>query len=308
MKFPEVITAGALAALCEAEVLGDPATPLYGMNEIHKVKAGDLMFVDNEKYFRKSLESEATAILINQKIEAPAGKVLLYHAQPFDAYNALAWHFRPFIHATENISPLAVIDPSATIEPGVVICAFARIGAGSYIQANTYIGSYTEIGEKVIIHPGCIIGSDAFYYHKKNLTYTKWRSIGRVVVQDEVEIGAGSTIVRGVSGDTVVGFGSKLDCQVHIGHGVQVGKHCLMAAQVAIGGKTLIGDHVTMYGQVGVAQNLKIGDKAVLLAKTGVSKDLPGGITYYGIPAEPASLAYKQLAMMRQLARSKNKT
>jgi UDP-3-O-[3-hydroxymyristoyl] glucosamine N-acyltransferase len=308
MKFPKLFTAGELAALCDAEVLGDPSTPLHGMNEIHKVQPGDLMFVDNEKYFRKSLESEATAILINQKIPVPDGKVLLHHPQPFDAYNALAWHFRPFMHSREAISPLAIIDPSATIEPGVVIGAFTRVGAGTYIQANAYIGPYTEIGEKVIIHPACVVGNDAFYYHKTNLVYTKWRSIGRVVVEDEVEIGSNCTIARGVSGDTVLGFGSKLDCQVHIGHGVRVGKHCLMAAQVAIGGKTLIGDHVTMYGQVGVAQNLKIGDHAVLLAKTGVSKDLPGGITYYGIPAEPANIAYKQLAMMRQLARSKNKS
>ncbi len=301
MKFDRPFTAQALAELCEAEILGDATTSLTGMNEIHKVTVGDLMFVDNEKYFQKSIDSLATAIIINKKIEVPPGKVLLYHEHPFDAYNALAWHFRPFIHCTEAISSLAYIDPSCTIEPGVIIAPFARIGAGSYIQANSYIGSYTEIGENVIIQPGCVIGCDAFYYNKKDDGYATWRSIGKVIIKDKVEIGAHSTIVRGVSGETILGEGTKLDCQVHVGHGVVIGRHCLLAAQVAIGGKVIIGNHVTIYGQVGIAQNTKIGDRAILLAKTGVDKDLDGDITYYGVPAQPVRTAFKQLAALRSL-------
>ena len=301
VKFDQPIAARDLAVMCEAELLGDPDILLSGLNEIHKVSPGDLMFVDNEKYFTKSLLSSATGILINKRIEVPEGKVLFYHERPFDAYNALAWHFRPFIHSMESISSLAIIDPSATIEPGVVIAPYARIGAGAYIQANTYIGSYTEIGEQVIIQPSCIIANDAFYYNKSNKQYTKWRSIGRVIIEDEVEVGAGSTIVRGVSGDTILGKGTKLDSQVHIGHGVVVGKHCLIAAHTSIGGKVIIGDHVTIYGQVGIAQNVRIGDAAILLAKTGVDKDLAGGITYYGIPAQPVRKAFRQLAILRGL-------
>ncbi len=301
MKFDKSYTALALAELCHAEVIGDPTHILTGMNEIHKVTAGDLMFVDNEKYFQKSIDSPASAILINKKMDPPIGKVFLYHELPFDAYNSLALHFRPFLYSSESISPLAIIDPTCIIEPGVVIAPFVRIGAGSYIQANSYIGSYTVIGEQVIIQPGCIIANDAFYFNKQAHQYKKWRSIGRVIIHDHVEVGAHSTIVRGVSGDTIIGEGTKLDCHVHVGHGVVIGQHCLLAAQVAIGGKVTIGDRVTMYGQVGIAQNVKIGDRSILLAKTGVDKDLPGDLTYYGVPAQPVRTAFKQLAALRML-------
>ncbi|MEP7321188.1 MAG: UDP-3-O-(3-hydroxymyristoyl)glucosamine N-acyltransferase [Saprospiraceae bacterium] len=307
MKFDQPFTAQLIAEMCNADILGDPSTLLNGMNEIHKVISGDLMFVDNEKYFQKSIDSMATGILINKKIQVPVGKVLLFHESPFDAYNALAWHFRPFLHITSAISPFAMIDPSATIEPGVVIAPYVRIGEGSYIQANSYIGSYTQIGKEVIIQPNCIIGSDAFYYNKKHGVHHKWRSIGRVIIEDYVEIGAGSTIVRGVSGDTVLGEGTKLDCQVHVGHGVRIGKHNILAAHTSVGGKVIIGDHVTIYGQVGIAQNVKIGDHAVLLAKTGVDKDLEGGITYYGVPAQPARAAFKQIATLRMLTNDHTK-
>jgi len=301
MKFSRQYTAAELATLCGAEILGLADTLLSGMNEIHKVEPGDLMFVDNEKYFQKSLQSAATAILINKKMDPPADKILLYHSKPFDAYNFLAWHFKPSIHCMETISSLAHIDPSAVIEPGVIIAPYVRIGARTIIQANTCIGSYTEIGEDVIIQPGCIIGSDAFYYHKENKEYTAWRSIGKVMIHDRVEIGAGTTIVRGVSGETIIGEGTKLDCQVHIGHGAVIGKNCLIAAQAALGGKVTLGNEVILYGQVGIAQNITIGDRAILLAKTGVSKDLAGDITYYGVPALPVREAYKQLATLRMV-------
>jgi UDP-3-O-[3-hydroxymyristoyl] glucosamine N-acyltransferase len=307
VRFDHTYTAAELAALCEAEVLGDPATLLSGMNEIHKVHSGDLMFVDNEKYFQKSIDSAATGIIINKRIEVPEGKVLLYHSSPFDAYNALAWHFRPFTHNTAPISDLAMIDPTSTIEPGVVIAPYARIGAGTYIQANSYIGAYTHIGENVVIQPNCTISSDAFYYNKQKGVYHKWRSIGRVLIEDHCEIGANSTIVRGVSGDTILGAGTKLDCHVHIGHGAVVGKHCLIAAHSSLGGKTILGDHVTIYGHVGIAQNLKIGDRAVILAKAGVDKDLPGDTTYFGIPARPAREAFKQLATLKMLTHDLSK-
>ena len=299
MKFPRAYSISEIAELCKAEIIGDGTISLTGMNEIHKLEPGDLMFVDNEKYFARSLNSIASAVIINKRIDPPANKTLLYHVNPFEAYNSLAWHFRPFIHITENISPLADIDPSCTIEPGVIIGPYVRIGAGSYIQANTYIGAYTEIGENVIIQPGCMEAADAFYFNKKNNEYAKWRSIGKVLLGNNVELGAGCTIQRGVSGATIIGEGSKLDCQVHIGHGAVVGKNCLIAAQTALAGKVTIGDYVTIYGQVGIAQGLSIGDHAILLAKTGVSKDLPGSQTYYGVPAQPVREAYKQLAALR---------
>ncbi|HHS96168.1 MAG TPA: UDP-3-O-(3-hydroxymyristoyl)glucosamine N-acyltransferase, partial [Phaeodactylibacter sp.] len=144
-------------------------------------------------------------------------------------------------------------------------------------------------------------GTDAFYFKSNPDGYTKWRSGGRVIIEDRVDIGAGCTINKGVSGDTIIGEGSKLDGQVHIGHGVVVGKNCLFAAQVGIGGKTTIGDGVILYGQVGVIQNIHIGDKAIVLAKAGVSKSLEGGKTYFGAPAEEARKYYRMLAALRML-------
>jgi len=157
------------------------------------------------------------------------------------------------------------------------------------------------IGKKVVIQAGAIIGTDAFYFKKSEEGYTPWRSGGRVIIEDDVQIGAGCTINKGVSGDTVIGEGSKLDCQVHIAHGVVLGKNCLLAAQVGIAGKTIVGDNCTFYGQSGIAQSLVIGDGVTLLAKTGVSKDLEGGKTYFGIPAAEAREKYKELAALRQL-------
>jgi UDP-3-O-[3-hydroxymyristoyl] glucosamine N-acyltransferase len=164
------------------------------------------------------------------------------------------------------------------------------------------IGPHTIIGENVVVGPGALIGPDAFYFKKMpDGEMVKWRSGGRVILEDHVDIGAGCTISKGVSGDTIIGRGSKLDCQVHIGHGVVVGKNCLFAAQVGIGGKTVIGDQVVLYGQVGVAQAIEIGSGAVVLAKSGVSKSLEGGKTYFGIPADEVREKYRELASLRLL-------
>ncbi|MCB0617715.1 MAG: UDP-3-O-(3-hydroxymyristoyl)glucosamine N-acyltransferase, partial [Saprospiraceae bacterium] len=157
------------------------------------------------------------------------------------------------------------------------------------------------IGEHVTIQAGAIIGTDAFYYQRREEGYAKWRSGGRVVIEDRVEIGAGCTINKGVSGDTIIGEGSKLDCQVHIGHGVVIGKNCLLAGQVGVGGKTVIEDNVVLYGQVGVIQRVRIGRDAVVLAGAGVSKSLEGGKVYFGAPASEAPTKYREIAALRHL-------
>ena len=241
-------------------------------------------------------------ILLNEAAECPPGKVILVVENPFEAYDSLVRAYRHFDPLTAFVSHRTTIHPTAIIEPGVVIGAHVTIGAHSYIQANAYLGEYTQIGEHVIIGPGAIIGSDAFYFKKHpDGSFQKWRSGGRVVIHDHVDIGAGCTINKGVSGDTIIGEGSKLDCQIHIGHGAVIGKHCLLAAQVGIGGKTIVGDHVVMYGQAGVAQAIHIGAGAQISAKAGVSKSLEGGKSYFGIPAAEASQKYRELAALRQL-------
>ena len=302
MQFPAPIPVRELARRFNAQIIGDDSLSATGINEIHKVQAGDIAFSDAPKYFAKTLESAATIILLNQPAECPPGKAILVVERPFEVYDTLVREHRPFRPLNVAISPEADIHPTAIIEPGVVIAAEVRIGAHSHIQANAYIGEHTIIGEHVVVGPGAIISSDAFYFKKQpDGSYQKWRSGGRVILENHVDIGAGCTINKGVSGDTVIGEGSKLDCQIHIGHGVVVGKNCLFAAQVGIGGKTVIEDNVVLYGQVGVAQAIRIGAGAVVLATSGVSKSLEGGKTYFGAPAEEVREKYKELAALRLL-------
>ena len=301
MKFPEPLPVQEVARLTGARLLGNTDLVLTGINEIHKVEEGDLTFSDVEKYFRRALGSAASAVILNKEVDVPEGKAVLICENPFEAYDSLVRRYRPFRPLTARISDTALIHPTAVIEPGVVIGHEVEIGEGCYIQAHAYIGDYSILGKRVVVQAGAIIGSDAFYFKKTEEGYLPWRTGGRVILEDDVQIGAGSTVNKGVSGDTIIGEGSKLDCQVQIGHGVVVGKHCLLAAQVGIGGKTILEDEVVLYGQVGIAQNLHIGRGAVVLAKSGVSKNLEGGKVYFGSPASEASAKYRELAALRRL-------
>jgi UDP-3-O-[3-hydroxymyristoyl] glucosamine N-acyltransferase len=304
MRFKYPIPVSALAERFQAQLIGDASLLATGINEIHKVQPGDIAFSDAPKYFQKTIDSAATILLLNAPAECPPGKAILVVQQPFQVYNTLVLEERPPAFLSAQISDQAQIDPTAVLEPGVVIAHDVVIGAHCHIMANTVIGPHTIIGNGVIIGANCHISSDAFYFKKhSDGSFQPWRSGGRTLIEDDVQIGSGCTIAQGVSGDTVIGKGSKLDCQIHIGHGAVIGQHCLFAAQVGIGGKTIIGDHVTLYGQVGVAQAIEIGAHAVVLAKSGVSKSLEGGKTYFGIPAEEARSKYKELATLRRLVK-----
>ncbi len=302
MKFKEPISIRLIAAKIKAEIIGDDSLKALGINEIHQVRAGDITFSDVRKYFDAALKSDATFLILNEKIEdLPEGKVVLLHPNPFEAYNSIVKEHRPFDPLSDDVAASAFIHESVIIEPNVVIGNHVRIDLGCYIQANAVIHDYTRIGKNCQIGAGTIIGTDAFYFKKNADGFKKWRSGGRVIIEDNVDIGAGCTINKGVSGDTTIGAGTKIDCQVHIGHDARIGKNCLIAAQAGISGNTIIEDEVVIYGQVGIAQNLKIGAKAVILAKSGVSKDLEGGKAYFGYPAQDAREAYKELARLRQL-------
>lgn len=314
MDFQQPIPIQTIAQQIGAEILVENDESLswsaIGINEIHKVRTGDITFVDVKKYFDKSLHSAATFIILNEKVPCPNGKVLLLHPNPFAAYDSLVRAHRPFEPLRHPLSTRAKIHETAIIEPNVVIGHGVEIGENCYIQANAIIHDRTVIGKNVIIGAGAIIGTDAFYFKKQKshepneaFFYEKWRSGGRVIIEDNADIGAGCTINLGVSGDTIIGKGSKLDCQCHIGHGVVIGKNCLLAAQVGIGGKTIIEDNVTIYGQVGIGQALHIGAGAVILAKSGISKSLEGGKTYFGYPAQEAKTTYRELATLRQLTK-----
>ncbi len=302
MELPYPIPVEELAAKVEAKkILGSKKLKATGINEIHKVRKGDITFVDTEKYYKHSLSSAASIILINKEVKCPKGKALLICDDPFEVYNDLVLEFRPFRPIEEEIAKSLKIPPTTVIEPGAVIAPNVQLGEYCYIQANVTITEDTIIGDHVTIEAGSSIGTSAFYFKKSEKGYKKWRSGGRVIIEDHVDIGANCTINRGVSGDTIIGEGTKLDCHIHIGHDVVIGKHCMLAAQVGIGGNTTIEDWVILYGQVGIAQNVTIGAKAVILAKSGVSKDLEGGKTYFGIPADEIRSKYKEVAALRHL-------
>lgn len=301
MHFPYPIPVTDLAQKLGARLLGDNTLQATGINEVHHVQAGDITFVDFHKYYDKALQSAASVVLIDQEQTPPPGKALLVLDKPFDAYNQLVWEYRPFQPLKAHISPSATIGKDTIVEPGAFIGHHVQIGDNCYIQAGAYVGDYTQIGHRVQVQAGATIGTDAFYYKKTAEGFIKWRSGGRVVLEDDVDIGANCTINRGVSSDTRIGQGTKLDSQVQIGHDTKVGKHCLMAAQVGVAGNCNIGDGVVLYGQVGVAQNITIGDGVGVMAKSGVRKNLEAGKNYFGYPAQEVRIAYKELAALRQL-------
>jgi UDP-3-O-[3-hydroxymyristoyl] glucosamine N-acyltransferase len=301
MNFSKPISVTDIADKYQLRISGDTSLFAQGINEIHKVREGDITFVDIEKYYAKSLHSSASIIIINKAVDCPANKVLLITDDPFAVYNQIVWDQRPMKYLTSDRGENFLVGEGSHIDHGVHIGHNVTIGNHCYIQSGTFIGDDTTIGDRVILQAGVLIGTDAFYYKKINNQYHKWRSGGRVIVGNDVEVGAGCTIARGVSGETIIGEGTKLDCQIHIGHGAVIGRHCLIAAQVGIAGKTIIGDHCVIYGQVGIAQNLHIGDHTILLAKSGVSKDLEGGKTYFGVPAGEAREKYKEIAGIKML-------
>lgn len=301
MKFNATHTLKDIAALIKAEFIGDPNFIVSGINEIHMVEKGDLTFVDHPKYYDKALQSAATTILINKEVECPAGKALILSDDPFRDYNFLTRHFMPEKHSDKLVSDTARIGKGTVIMPGAFIGHHVTIGTNSIIHPGVSIYDHCVIGDEVIIHSGTVIGADAFYYKRRQDGYDKMHSCGRVVIHDKVEIGASCTIDKGVSGDTVIGKGTKMDNQVHIGHDTVVGQNCLFAAQVGIAGVVVIEDNVILWGQVGVQKDLTIGAGAVVLGQSGIPKSLEGNKTYFGSPVRDAREKMKELALIKRL-------
>jgi UDP-3-O-[3-hydroxymyristoyl] glucosamine N-acyltransferase len=304
MKFPAPVSIKWIANLIGAELTGNTEGIATGINEIHKVEPGDLVFVDHPKYYDKCLHSEATFIIINQKTECPEGKALLIVDKPFEAYQTIVKHFRPFRPASKAISDTATIGEGTYIAPNVFVGHEVTIGKNCFIAPNVTILDYCIIGDNVIIQAGTVIGSDAFYYNTKKdreVWYRKMESCGRVVIENDVEIGAGCTIDRGVSHDTRIGRGSKLDNMVHIGHDTVLGANCLLAAQVGIAGATTLGNGVILWGQVGVSKTLTIHDNVVVLAQSGVGNTLEAGKVYFGSPCEDASVKKRELVWVKRI-------
>jgi len=298
MKLPKPYTLREIAALTDCSFIGKDEHEITGINEIHMVEHGDIVFVDHPKYYDKALQSKATTIIINKEVEAPLGKALILSDDPFRVFNSLTLHFMPRQTWTPESNN---IHPTAQIAPGVVMGKNVRIGADTVIHPNVVIYDNTTIGDRVEIHANTVIGGHAFYYKKRNPHFEKMHSCGGVLIGDDVEIGCACTIDKGVSGLTEIREGAKLDNQVHIGHDTVIGRFCLLAAQVGVAGVTVIEDGVTLWGQVGVRSDAVIGAGAVVLAQSGVSKSLEGGKTYFGSPAAESREKLKEMANTRKI-------
>jgi UDP-3-O-[3-hydroxymyristoyl] glucosamine N-acyltransferase len=301
MKLHPPVSLGQLAEWTNSTVIGDPSLMVEGINEIHRVESGDLTFVDHPKYYEKALGSAATFVIINKEVPAPEGKALLFNEDPFAAYVFLTRKFMPFVPAKAAIDPSAKIGAGTIIQPNAVVGPEAIIGKNCLIHSGVVIYDHSVIGDNVIIHANSVLGADAFYFKRRPDFYDKMHSCGRVVIGNNVEIGAMCTIDRGVSADTTIGDGSKLDDHVHVGHDTVIGKNCLFAAQVAIAGCVNIEDEVILWGQVGVQKDLTIGTKAVVLGQSGVNHSLKGGKVYFGTPAYEARDKMREIAISKQL-------
>ncbi|WP_396169385.1 UDP-3-O-(3-hydroxymyristoyl)glucosamine N-acyltransferase [Flavobacterium sp.] len=301
MKFNTIHTLKEIATIINSEFVGDENFPVSGMNEIHVVEFGDIVFVDHPKYYDKALNSAATTILINKKVDCPEGKALLISDDPFRDFNTLTKHFRPFQFSAVAIAPSAKIGIGTVMQPNCFIGNHVQIGKNCLIHANVTIYDHTIIGDNVMIHAGTILGADAFYYKKRPDGFDQLISGGRVVIEDNVGIGALCTIDKGVTGDTTIGEGTKLDNQVHVGHDTVIGKKCLIASQTGIAGCVIIEDEVTIWGQVGTTSGITIGAKAVIMGQTGVTKSVEGGKTYFGTPIEESREKLKQLANIKKI-------
>ncbi|HEV7231948.1 MAG TPA: UDP-3-O-(3-hydroxymyristoyl)glucosamine N-acyltransferase [Bacteroidia bacterium] len=291
-----------VAALVKAKFIGDPNHPVTGINEVHIVESGDLVFVDHPKYYEKALLSPATTILINtEKVVCPPGKALIISDDPFRDYNKLVSYFHPKAYVTSPSVQEPKVGKNTVVMPGAFLGKNVIVGSDCVIFPNVVIYDNCRIGNNVVIHANTVIGSDAFYYKRRPSGLDKLISCGRVIIHDHVEIGACCTIDKGVSGDTVIGEGTKIDNQVQIGHDTVIGKMCLFASGVGIAGVCVIEDNVTLWGQVGVKSDVRLGKGCIVLAQSGVGDDIPPGKTWFGSPAGEASEKMKELFLVRRI-------
>lgn len=303
MRFSKPYTLKQIAEIIGCAYQGPEDFEVLGMNEIHVVQPGEIVFVDHPKYYDKALNSKASVILINKEVDCPENKALLISDDPFRDFNRLSDYFRPFQPADESVSINSEIGEGTHVQPNVFIGNHVKIGKNCLIYPNVVIYDHTVIADNVIIHAGSVIGADAFYFKKRESGFDQLKSSGRVVIESGVSIGALCTIDRGVTGDTTIGEGSVIDNQVHIAHDTVVGKKCLIAAQTGVAGCVVIEDEVTIWGQVGMTSGITIGEKAVVLAQSGVTKSIEGGKTYFGTPIEISRDKLKQLAYLKKMSK-----
>src|SRR5262245_19951219 len=304
---------------------------ITGIAPLDVAGPSDLAYIDSPRYRSVLPRTQAGACLMSEQFapEAADGLIALLTSDPYSGFLAVARKLHPEaltpspmfgshgVDAGAAVHPSARIEPGVIVDPGAVIGPRAALGRGTVIGATAVIGADVQIGrecsigpgasimhaligDNVIIHPGCRIGQDGFRYHSTPHEHTKVPQIGRVIIQDGVEIGAGTTIDRGGGGDTVIGEGTKIDNLVQIGHNVTIGRHCIIVAQCGLSGSVTLRDHVVLGGQVGIADHLEIGEGAIIGAKSGVVSNVPAGERWLGYPAWPGREFLRATAALRK--------
>lgn len=325
-------TASDLAAATGATLLDQSGASrqFADVAPLDRATAQDVSFFDNSKYIEQFTLSSAGLCFLRQKYveQAPKSMLVLVTEDPYRCYAIAAQKFYPTVVRTAGIAPTAVIDPTARIGadvgigPGAVIGKNVSIGARSSIGANAVIGDGVEIGEdsaigalstithtlignRVIIHRGVHIGQDGFGFALGREGHVKVPQLGRVVIDNDVEVGSGTTIDRGTGPDTMIGEGAKIDNLVQIGHNVNIGKRAVVVAQCGISGSTRVGDGAVLAGQVGLAGHIKIGAGSKIAAKSGVMNDIPPGSSYGGYPAVPVNDWHRQTIALTRIIKTK---
>ncbi|WP_299128681.1 UDP-3-O-(3-hydroxymyristoyl)glucosamine N-acyltransferase [uncultured Winogradskyella sp.] len=301
MKFTRQYALQEIANLIDCKYIGADNFPVLGINEIHVVEPGDVVFVDHPKYYDKALASAATIVLINKEVDCPEGKALLISDDPFRDFNKLTRHFKPFKSSNVSIASNAKIGEGTVIQPNCFIGNNVTIGKNCIVHSNVSIYDDTIIGDNVAIHAGSILGASAFYYKNRPEGYDQLLSGGRVIIEDDVDIGALCAIDRGVTGDTTIGKGSKLDNHIQIGHDTVLGEKCLIASHTAIAGCVVVEENVTIWGQVGVKSGITIKKGTVLFAQSGLGHTTEEGKTYFGSPAQEARAFFKDRAYVKKI-------
>jgi UDP-3-O-[3-hydroxymyristoyl] glucosamine N-acyltransferase len=337
---PQELTASDIAALTRA--IPRPGAELDrrigDIAPLDRAGPGDLTFVDNAKFLHQLATTQAGICLAVERFadRAPAHVTVLVAREPYRAFVTVARTLFPQalqpspFFARAEIDPEASVHPGARLERGVVVEVGARIGPGVEIGEGTFIGAnavigagvrigrnctigagatvfHALLGDRVVIHPGANIGQDGFGF-VPGRHHLKVPQVGRVIIQDDVEIGASSTVDRGANRDTVIGEGTKIDNLVQIGHNVAIGRHCLVAGQAGISGSCTLGDYVMLGGQVGLADHITIGEGAQLAAKSGVMHDVPAGEQWMGSPAVPVRTFMREIVTLRRLVEGKPAT
>jgi len=323
-----------LSALSGARLLDPPdgARLFHDVGPLETAGPDDVSFLENRKYLQTFVRSQAGAVFVDEQVaeRAPPGMALIVSAEPYKAYALAAQAFYPARPIVPRRAPSAVIDPAASvpedcdvgpnavIEPGVRLGRRCWVGPNTVIAAGVEVGddcrigpnvtlSHCVIGSRVVLHPGVRIGQEGFGFAPDKAGPIKVPQLGRVLIGDDVDIGANTTIDRGSGPDTVIGPGSMIDNLVQIGHNVILGRCCILAGQVGISGSTRLDDFVMVGGQGGLAGHLRVGSGARIAAKSGIMRDVPAGETVCGSPAVPLTEFMRQTAVLQRLAKKKSR-